>query len=99
MLKEIAIKYSIEAVENAVKALRFTSKFFPHPADVNETLLEQKAAEDASESASARRVAATHGMLETRFPPGEYVTMEEIYQDYQAHIKAKADAKAKAAGE
>lgn len=100
VLKEIGTRHGLDAVGEALKTLRITSKFFPHPAEVNEQIAERIAAESASQSGTERRVAATQEMLARVFPEGtETVSMGDIYQDFIAKQKAKLDAKAKAAGE
>jgi hypothetical protein len=53
--KELAALHGISAVESALRTLRLTSRFFPHPAEISEIIAAAKEKERAAQRAKRDR--------------------------------------------
>lgn len=92
-LKGIAVDYSFVEVEQAVSTLRRTSEFFPHPAKVNQAIVERRQKQKEAERREWEAGAAERQWRESQpkagEEPGEYCTMAEIYAEFKERKKAK----------
>lgn len=92
--KQMALLHGVGAVENAVIGTRLRSKFFPHPAEVNEIIEEQIDIErhERSRQWAEDRIAEDERKAKEEhdriMADGGYVTMAEIFQAVEAKKKA-----------
>jgi hypothetical protein len=102
VLRQIGSKYGIQRVENAMNALQLTSKYFPHPSEINESIQERIAIEQAEE---IPRRQAEHAQWkqeqearqhEKIMAEGGYCSMADVVGDYYRLKAAKAEAAEKA---
>lgn len=94
-LLELMEMHGPEKVERAMSSLRLTSRFFPHPAEVNEKI-QQSAAAEADKGRWERQEQYMQEVENLRrrehekiMAEGGYVSMAEVAKDFYDRRKAK----------